>query len=320
MLNEIKIFSGMSNIPLAQDVATELNLQLGDIYHHRFPSGEIYCQYKQNVRGKDLFLMQGMDGCRQANDSLMQLLIMADAARRASVSRIVAVLPMSFYTRQDRKDKSRVPISSKLFLDLVTAAGIDRILTMDLHSPQTCGFTNLPFDHLSFQPRLVRYIKKSFEPGSYVIVAPDVGAVKRAEKYAELLNCDFGFVRKKRIDDNTVSLQSFVGDVEGKDVIIIDDLTESCGTLIQAVNVCKSFGARKAHCAVTHACFTEVGKQRITQELKENISSFIHSSTVDSQWGDTKKPSNLVCLNVAEIFAKAINNIHHNKSVSELFI
>ena len=122
MLNEIKIFSGMSNIPLAQDVALELNLRLGDIYHHQFPSGEIYCQYKQNVRGKDLFLIQGMDGCRQANDSLMQLLIMADAGRRASVSRIVAVLPMSFYTRQDRKDKSRVPISSKLFLDLVTAS------------------------------------------------------------------------------------------------------------------------------------------------------------------------------------------------------
>jgi ribose-phosphate pyrophosphokinase len=259
----------------------------------------------------------------------MQLLVMADAARRASADRITAVVPYFGYARQDRKDKSRVPISAKLVLDLFEASGIDRVVTMDLHSPQVGGFTNLPFDHLTFEPVLIEYIKSlQLEAKDIIIMAPDVGAVKRAEKYASYLKCDFGFISKKRVGDDKVELQSISGDVSGKTVFIIDDLTESCGTLIQAADACKKNGATKVVCAVTHGCFTDTGMERLSNamprpnviEQNASIDEFVHSSTVNHWWKLAYKPANIKSLDVSNLFAKAINSIHNNESVSELFV
>jgi ribose-phosphate pyrophosphokinase len=321
-MKNLKLFSGTSNVPLAEKIAENLFTKLGDIYHHRFPSGETYCQFKENIRGSDVFLIQGITN--PANENLMELLVMADAARRASAERITAVIPYFGYARQDRKDKSRVPISAKLVLDIIETAGIDRVVTMDLHSPQVGGFTNLPFDHLTFEPVLVNYIRSKYHSlalrDSVVLMAPDVGAVKRIEKYASILKSDFGFISKKRIGDDKVELQSIVGDVKDKHVIIIDDLTESCGTLIQAADACKNNGANHVTTVVTHGCITETGVNRLENALvNKNIDEFVYSNTANIA-KHTKLADRLVELDVSMVFAKAINNIHNNESVSELFI
>ena len=321
-MKNLKLFSGTSNIPLAEKIAENLFTKLGDIYHHRFPSGETYCQFKENIRGSDVFLIQGITN--PANENLMELLVMADAARRASAERITAVIPYFGYARQDRKDKSRVPISAKLVLDIIETAGIDRVVTMDLHSPQVGGFTNLPFDHLTFEPVLVNYIRSKYHSlalrDRVVLMAPDVGAVKRIEKYASILKSDFGFISKKRIGDDKVELQSIVGDVKDKHVIIIDDLTESCGTLIQAADACKTNGAKHVTTVVTHGCITETGVNRLENALvNKNIDEFVYSNTANIA-KNTKLADRLVELDVSMVFAKAINNIHNNESVSELFI
>jgi len=317
-MSNLKIFSGTSNLPLAQRVADNLFTKLGEIYHHNFPSGESYCQFKENIRGSDVFLIQGITS--PANENLMQLLVMADAARRASADRITAVVPYFGYARQDRKDKSRVPISAKLVLDLFEASGIDRVVTMDLHSPQVGGFTNLPFDHLTFEPVLIEYIRNKYHNlalrDSVVLMAPDVGAVKRVEKYAEHLKSDFGFISKKRIGDEKVELQSIVGNVKDKHVIIIDDLTESLGTMVQAAKECKRQGATKVTCAVTHGCLSEIGIQRLVEA--DSIDEFVHSNT-NHTWMH-QQPQKVTELDVSNLFAKAINSIHNNESVSELFV
>lgn len=322
-MNDIRIFPGKENLTFSTGVCSHLKVNLGEIYHHKFPSGESYVQLKENVRGKDVYLIQCMGA--NVNDSLMELLIMADAARRASADRITAVLPMFFYSRQDRKDKSRTPISAKLVLDLIESSGINRILTMDLHSPQICGFTNLPFDHLTFEPVLSAHLKLCF-PGrtNLIIMAPDVGAVKRAEKYAETLGCDFGFISKKRIGDESVEFQSIVGNVSGKSVVIIDDMTESAGTLVQAAEACRSNGAVEIICAVSHGCFTDVGRQRLSAAMPPIgvplMDGFIHSDSANVWWKEKYKPMEIQSLSVDKLFASAINSIHNNESVSELFV
>ena len=327
-MSNLKIFSGGSNLPLTQKICDKLNISLGDIYHHSFASKEIYCQFKENIRGEDVFLVQGAgDSSTSANDNLMQLLIMADAARRASADRVSIVLPMFFYSRSDKKDKSRTPISAKLIMDLFAASGVDRILTMDLHAPQIQGFSNIPTDVLSFEPILIEYIKNNYKD-NIVIMAPDVGAVKRAEKHAESLKCDFGFISKKRLSDEHVELQNIVGDVKDKTVIIIDDLSESCGTLVQAAEACKKNGAIKVVCAITHNCITQTGMNRLITAMEHSnvknknvyIDEFIHSNTINHWWSLKYKLQNITQLDVSELFAKAIYNIHNNQSISELFI
>jgi len=316
----MKIFSGTSNLPLSEKIASKLDTNLGEIYHHKFPSGETYCQFKENIRGSDVFLIQGITN--PANENLMELLVMADAARRASADRITAVIPYFGYARQDRKDKSRVPITARLVLDIIETAGIDRVVTMDLHSPQVGGFTNLPFDHLTFEPVLVEYIRSKYHSlalrDSVMLMAPDVGAVKRIEKYNSMLKSDFGFISKKRLGDEKVDLQNIVGNVKDKDVIIVDDLTESLGTMVQAAKECKRQGAKKVICAVTHGCLTDVGKKRLTEA--DSIDEFVHSNTANVWDTIGFKPSNVTELDVSGLFAKAIRSIHMNESVSELFI
>jgi ribose-phosphate pyrophosphokinase len=319
-MTNVKIFSGTSNQPLAEKIVKNLDSKLGDIYHHTFPSGETYCQFKENIRGCDVFLVQGIT--QPANENLMELLVMADAARRASAERITAVIPYLGYARQDRKDKSRVPITARLVLDLIATAGIDRVVTMDLHSPQVGGFTNLPFDHLTFEPVLVDYIRSKYHSldcrDNVVLMAPDVGAVKRIEKYSSVLKSDFGFISKKRLADDKVDLQNIVGNVKDKHVIIIDDLTESLGTMVQAAKECKRQGAVKVTCAVTHGCLTETGIKRLAEN--NSIDEFIHSNTTNT-WGNIGfKPANVTELDVSMLFAKAIRSINKNESVSELFV
>ena len=255
----------------------------------------------------------------------MQLLIMADAARRASAERITAVIPYLGYSRQDRKDKSRTPISAKLVLDVIQSAGIDRVVTMDLHAPQIAGFTNLPFDHLSFSPVLSNTIldilthDSSIEGGNLVFVAPDVGAVKRAESFSKKLGCPIAIITKNRLSDTEVNHTSFIGDVRGKSAIIVDDLTESCSTLIGAAKACRENGAKKVIAAVTHACITDKGVSQLSEAIKEGvIDKFVHSNTVNFNWGD-EIPEQMKEVCVAGVFARAIRCIHENESISELF-
>ena len=271
----------------------------------------MYCQLKENVRGADVFLLQSI--VRPANDNLMQLLVMADAARRASAGRITAVIPYFGYSRQDRKDKSRVPISAKLVMDLLEASGIDRIVTMDLHAPQIQGFTNLPVDHLYFRPALINALN---EEKIGVVCAPDIGAVKRAEEYARKMNVDLAFISKKRKSDSEVEATQFVGDVKDKNVLLVDDLTESAGTLIAAAKVCRDNGASNIYCAVTHNCLNVVGIERLQKALKDGLINKFYAST------STGFPPYFGLINVVDVaplLGEAILSIHYNKSLSALF-
>jgi ribose-phosphate pyrophosphokinase len=324
-MNGLKIFSGNSNPGLAKSICNNLNTKLGNIELQRFPSGEEYCQFQENIRGVDVFLVQSISN--PVNDKLMQLLLMCDAARRASAERITAVIPYFGYARQDRKDKPRVPISAKLLMDLLKAAGFSRILTMDLHAPQIGGFTNLPLDHLSFKPVLIEAVKCI---GINCVVAPDIGSVKRADEYATALDTDLVIITKKRRSATSVFIKHFVGDVNHKNVIIIDDLTESAGTLIEAAMACKENGASEVYCAITHGCFTSIGMDRlIVAFLDKTINRLLYSNTVTSPtWepdgiyspGSPTYQQAINIVDVAPLFATAIKNIHNNQSVSSLFL
>ncbi len=294
------------------------DIVLGEVEHKKFPSGEWYCQLKNNVRGADVFLLNSIT--IPANDSLMQLLIMSDAARRASAGRITAIIPYMGYSRQDRKDKSRVPISAKLIMDLLQAAGIDRVVTMDLHAPQIAGFTNLPVDHLQFRPSLVDAIQKAgFKIDA--VVAPDVGSVKRSEEYANILGVDLAIISKKRKNETNVQTQHFIGDVKGKNVLIVDDLTESGGTLTEAAKACKNQRAKKIVAAVTHGCYTMVGVHRLLNAFNTGvITRLFESSSVESRSYNKTLTNWITRVDVAPVFAKAIHAIHNDESVSSLFV
>lgn len=284
----------------------------GKVYHHQFPSGEWYCQIQENIRGADVFLVQTIS--YPANDNLMQLLIMADAARRASAGRITAIIPYLGYSRQDRKDKSRVPISAKLVMDIIAAAGINRVVTMDLHAPQIAGFTNLPFDHLHFLPCLTTAVAPL---GIETVVAPDVGAVKRAETAARKMNVDLAIITKRRKSDTEVEATSFIGDVKGKNVLVIDDLTESAGTIVQAAKICKEQGAAKVYGAVTHAAITNVGTTRLAEAIEAKVlDGFYFSNTIIQKAGPAPQ---INVVDVSGLFSKAINCIHNDESISSLF-
>jgi ribose-phosphate pyrophosphokinase len=316
-MSSLKIFSGSANEPLAQKICDNLSQGLGRIKLHQFPSGEHYCQYQENIRGYDVFLIQPLSS--PVNENLMQLLIMVDAARRSSADRITVVVPYLGYSRQDRKDKSRTPISVKLVLDMIAAAGVDRIISMDLHAPQINGMTNLPFDHLYFSPVLIKEIKDNCD--DCAVVAPDVGALKRASIYSKALKCNLAIINKERMDDTQVSHTSFIGNVKGKKVFIVDDITESCGTLIGSAKLCKEKGAKEVVCAVTHPCLTSLGLERLSKALTSGvIDTFYHSDTVRHEGQGVIDPAGkMKTLSVAGLFSRAIRSTHENESISELF-
>ncbi|MDA0347091.1 MAG: ribose-phosphate pyrophosphokinase [Verrucomicrobia bacterium] len=311
-LTNLKIFTCNSNIPLAKEICESLGVPLGDADVTKFPNGESFVKINENVRGRDVFVIQSI--CYPPNQHLMELLIFIDAARRASANRITAVIPFYGYARQDRKDQPRVPITSKLVANLLVSAGADRILTMDLHAQQIVGFFDIPVDHLYASPIFYDYLMKHTDTKNTVVISPDVGGMKMAAAYANILNCPFGVVAKKRIDAAHVEAESLVGDVRGKEVLIVDDMTETAGTLTAAAKIVREHGATKVRACVSHGVLNKYAHERLKGgPIDELITT--NSTPVDG--GDSGVP--VTVISIADLFGKAIMRTHRFESVSSLF-
>ena len=307
---DMKIFSGNANLALARQIASSLDMELGEVDISRFPDGEILVKVRENVRGKDVFIVQST--CSPPNDNLMELLIMIDAMRRASAARITAVLPFYGYSRQDRKDQPRVPITAKLVANLLVAAGTHRLLTIDLHAQQIQGFFDIPVDHLYASPVIVKHLRrKKFD--KCVVVAPDTGGVKAAYAYARMLQCGFAVVAKQRKTSEEVEALTVVGDVEGCSAVMVDDMTTTAGTLCSAADMLAERGARDICAAVTHGTITEQGIERLKAS---HINELVVTDTVPVVESNGFP---VVVLSVAELLGEAILRIHENRSVSSLF-
>ena len=290
--------------------------RLGDINIRRFPDGEIHVKIVDNVRGRDVFIVQPI--CTQPNEMLMELLIMIDAARRGSAARITAVLPYYGYARQDRKDQPRVPITAKLVANLLVAAGANRVLTMDLHAQQIQGFFDIPVDHLHAASVMVKYLRE-IKLKNPLVVSPDTGGAKAAYAYSQMLGTGLAIVAKQRMGDAEVDAFSVVGDVEGCDVIMVDDMTTTCGTLCAAAKLLKEKGAASIRAAVTHIPLTEKGIERLQADA--SLTELVVTDTVPlrADLPTDKLPVKLTVLSVAELLGEAIRRIHQDQSVSSLF-
>src|SRR5881296_1537429 len=257
---ELKVFTGSANRDLAERICKYIGVPLGQATISSFPDGETYVRIEENIRGHDIFIVQPTSP--PTNEHLMELLIMVDAARRASADRITAVIPFFGYARQDRKDQPRVPITAKLVANLLYAAGVNRVLTMDLHAQQIQGFFDIPVDHLYAAPVLIRYIRQK-KIDNLLIVSPDVSGLKLASAYAEALGATLAIVAKRRISPTETEALTVIGDVEGKNVIMVDDLTETAGTLTNAATLLMKFGAKDIYTGVSHAVFTDGAHERL---------------------------------------------------------
>jgi ribose-phosphate pyrophosphokinase len=309
---ELKIFSGNSNLPLAQEICQQLDIPLGIINLTTFSDGELYCQILENVRGTDVFVIQPT--CCPANNNIMELLIMIDAFKRSSATRITAVIPYYGYARQDRKDKPRVPISSKLMADLLTAAGADRILAMDLHAGQIQGFFDIPVDHLYAMPVLIEYLKDLNIP-DLTLVSPDAGGVERARAFAKRLDADLAIIDKRRTGPNEAEVLHIVGHVAGRNVIICDDLIDTAGTLVNAVTALRKKKAERVFACATHGVLSGPAIERLRNVPIEKI---ILTNTVPIE--HSKLLPNMTVLSVAGLLGTAIQSIHEETSVSNLFV
>ena len=307
----MKIISGTAHPQLAKDIAKVMGLPLCDATVNTFPDGESFVQIKESIRGADAFIVQPT--CPPTNHNLMELLVMVDAVRRASASRITAVIPFYGYARQDRKDKPRVPITSKLVANLLTAAGVNRVLTMDLHAAQIQGFFEIPVDHLHSVPVLIKHLKANYvkDMNNLVVVSPDIGGVKNAKSYANILGTDLAIVAKQRISATEVDAHAVIGDVKGKDVLMVDDMTESGGTLCAAAKILKEHGAARIFAGVSHGVLTDSARERLASS---SIECLLTSDSVPMAYGDR-----VDTVSIAPLFAQAIANIHHNASVTHLF-
>ena len=306
----IKIFTGNANPALAKEICDHLGVPLGSATVNCFPDGETSVQINENIRGCDVFVVQPT--CVPANDRIMELLIMIDALRRASAARITAVIPFYGYARQDRKDKPRVPITAKLVANLLTAAGANRILTVDLHAQQIQGFFDIPFDHLYASPVFYAYIKNKPWLKDATVFSPDVGGLKYASAVADMLNLPYGFVAKRRTSATTVTATSLVGDVDGKDVILVDDMTETAGTLVAAAELIKKNGARTVRAMVSHCMIQEIAYERFKKGVIDEVIT-TNSVPVDP------RGLPITVLSIAPLLADAIRRIHGNNSVTDLF-
>jgi ribose-phosphate pyrophosphokinase len=306
----VKIFSGTSNPPLAQSICAYIGIELGKSTVQPFPDGETFVKIEENVRGEDVFLMQSTSP--PTNHHLMEMFIMIDALRRASAARITAVLPFYGYARQDRKDQPRVPITAKLVANLIVAAGANRILTMDLHAQQIQGFFDIPVDHLYAAPVMYEYLKKK-QMTNQVVVSPDVGGLKMAYAYSQVLDTGLAIVAKRRKSASEVESMAVIGEIRGKNVLLVDDLTETAGTITQAAELLKRKGAKKILACVSHAILNEVG---ITRLKKSAIDELITTDTVLRPAIDGVK---ITTLSVAGLLGEAIKRIHSNSSVTSLF-
>ncbi len=311
---DIKIFSGNSNPELAKDIAAILGIEVGQATVTKFSDGEISVNIYETVRGSDVFVVQST--CSPVNDNLMELLIMIDAFKRASAGRITAVLPYFGYARQDRKAKARDPITAKLCADLLTAAGADRILTMDLHASQIQGFFNIPVDHLLGSAVLCPYFEEKYHGNdNLVIVSPDLGSVTRARFYATKLDAPIAIIDKRRPKANVSEVMNIIGDVAGKDVILVDDLIDTAGTIANAAKALKERGAKSIVSACTHAVLSGPAIERLNDApIDELICLDTIKLTEDKKFGKEK------VLSVAPVFAEAIERIYEDISVSTLFV
>jgi len=307
---EMKIFTGNAHPALARDICDYLKVGLADASVSSFPDGETYVKINDNIRGRDVFIIQPT--CPPTNQNLMELLILVDAARRASAARITSVIPFFGYARQDRKDQPRVPITAKLVANLLVAAGVNRVLTMDLHAQQLQGFFDIPVDHLHARPVMVQYLHK-LDIGNLVVVSPDVGGVKMASAYAQALGAGLAIVVKKRKSAVETEASHVIGDVSGKNVLIVDDLTETAGTLTSAAKMLRKHGALDIYAGVSHAVLTDLAVERLKDsEIKELI-------TTDSVPVRPTSDQRVKVLSVAELLGEGIRRIHDDESVSSLF-
>lgn len=306
----MKIFSGTSNPPLAKAIAASIGVELGKSVVTSFPDGETFVKIEENVRGEDVFVVQSTSP--PTNHHLMEMFIMMDALRRASASRITAVLPFYGYARQDRKDQPRVPITAKLVANLLVAAGANRILTMDLHAQQIQGFFDIPVDHLYAAPVMYEYLKaKSLD--ELVVVSPDVGGLKMAHAYSQVLNGGLAIVAKRRKSAAEVESIAVIGEIRGKNVLMVDDLTETAGTLTNAAALLRKKGAKKVYACVSHAILNDIGIERLR---KSRIDELITTDTVLRPAIDGVR---ITTLSVAGLLGEAIKRIHSNSSVTSLF-
>ncbi len=309
----IQLFTGNANKSLSQEVARCLGIPVGDAMVSTFSDGEIMVQINENVRGTDVFVLQPT--CTPVNHNIMELLLMVDALKRASAKRITAVIPYYGYARQDKKVQPRVPISAKLVADLITAAGTNRILTIDLHVGQIQGFFDIPVDHLYATPVLLDYIRLQYSSET-VIVSPDAGGVERARAFAKRLKASLAIIDKRRGKANISEVMNVIGDVEGKDAILLDDMIDTAGTITQAVSTLKEKGAKRVVAACTHAVLSGPAIERIDSSALQEV-IVTNTIPVDSKREQCKK---LTVLSVAPLLGEAIRRIHEESSINLLFV
>jgi ribose-phosphate pyrophosphokinase len=306
----VKIFSGTSNQPLAKAICQSIGTELGKCTVSAFPDGETFVKIDENVRGEDVFLVQATSP--PTNHHLMEMFIMVDALRRASASRITAVLPFYGYARQDRKDQPRVPITAKLVANLIVAAGASRVLTMDLHAQQIQGFFDIPVDHLYAAPVMYDYLRTK-KLKNLVVVSPDVGGLKMAHAYSQVLEAGLAIVAKRRKSATEIEAMTVIGEIKGKTVLMVDDLTETAGTLTTAATLLKARGAKQILACVSHAILNDMGIERLRKSV---IDELITTDTVLRPAIDRVK---ITTLSVAGLLGEAIKRIHNNSSVTSLF-
>lgn len=312
MKRERKIFSGRSNPELAKKIAISADCQLGDISIKTFSDGEIWVKYEENVRGQDVFIIQSTNG---PSENIIELALMTDAAVRASASTVNIIMPYFGYGRQDRKDQPRVPISSRVMIDIFTSMGADRIVTMDLHSTQIQGFAKIPFDHLYSRMVLMKAISDlGLDPKRSVVLAPDVGSAAISQAYAKRLKMHFALIDKRRFAPNQAKVSHLIGDLDSKDVLIIDDMIDTAGTTVGAANAAMEKGAKSVTAIATHGVLSGPAIDRLKSAPIKNL---VVTDTI--QIPNEKILSNMKIITVADVFGAAINRIHNGESVSALF-
>jgi len=309
--NGLRIFSGSANVELARTIAKSIKSPLGEIMVGRFSEGEIRIKINEDVRGRDVFLIQPT--CTPVNDNVMELLIILDALKRASARRVTAVLPYYGYARQDRKDQPRVPITAKLLANIITVAGAHRILTMDLHAQQIQGFFDIPVDHLYAFPVIASYFKKK-KLKDLTVVSPDVGGIKMARAYAKALDADLAIVDKRRSGPNDVEAMNLIGEVKGRTVLIPDDMIATGGSLVEAVNALVKFGAKDIYASCTHAILSGNAVEKLGKSVLKEV---VVTDTIPLP--SEKRIPKIKVLPVGPLLGEAILRIHHEESISSLF-
>ncbi|MFP4687224.1 MAG: ribose-phosphate pyrophosphokinase [bacterium] len=311
---DFKIYSGGSNPDLAADIAAEMGAELGALRVDRFADKEVRVQFNQTVRGVDVFLVQST--CKPVNDSLMELLLMIDAAKRASAARITAIIPYFGYARQDRKDRPRVPISAKLVANLIETAGADRVLTVHLHADQIQGFFDVPVDHLYSAPVIINCLTKHFSNGESVIVSPDAGAANRSRALAKRLDFDLAIIDKRRPEPNMSEVVNIIGDVKDRSAILVDDMIDTGGTLVKAAEALANAGAKSVIAAATHPVFSGPAIERITNSPLEKV-YVCDTIPLREEAANCEK---IELLSTASLLARAITCIHEEQSIKQLFV